>query len=240
MKKILALLVVMAAALPLSVQAQDFGWSNGFWSTTLPATTGTDTLGLALHDRLQSGAEDPVASPSFADTDLHYTPSHERRMANYANFVAKSRQANPQSADTLATVFASQDVVEAMAPFLDAVGLRIDNVADAYAAWWINAWMVSRGLDDDVSRDMAIAVRDQAADAIASSGILRGASEAAKQEMADNLLVQAALLAAAMEQSKGDPAQLRQIAAAASRGARGMDLDLAAMDLTEQGFVPSP
>lgn len=245
MKKIVACLFLMAAMLPLSAQAQDVGWSGGFWSTTLPAITGTDTLGLALRDTIEHAGpsgdargETGASSPS-AYADLHYAPSHERRTANYANFVAKSRQGDPQGADSLATVFASQDVIEAMAPLLDAVGLRIDNVADAYAAWWINAWMVGRSRDDDVSREMAIAVRDQAAHAIASSGILRGASDAAKQEMAESLLVQAALLAAAMEQSKGDVVQLRQIAAAASQGALGMDVDLAAMELTEQGFVPS-
>ncbi|WP_117193440.1 DUF6683 family protein [Rhizobium terrae] len=249
MRRTLAGMFVLAAAImPASLSAQDTGWSNGFWSTTLPAITGTDTLGLALRNSLQdddspgesadTGSE-AATTPPTAAADLRYTPSHERRIANFANFVAKSRLSDPQGANNLAKLFSSQDVVEGMKAPLGAVGLRIDDVADAYAAWWINAWQAGRGRDEDVSRQMAIAVRDQAAAAMASSGMLRGASDAAKQEMAESLLIQAALIAAAMEQSKGNAALSRAIAAAVSQGARGMNVDLATMTLTEQGFVPA-
>lgn len=248
MRRTLAGMFVLAAIMPASASAQDTGWSNGFWSTTLPAITGTDTLGLALRDSLQNGrspgepadtGRGTAATPPAAAADLRYTPSHERRIANFANFVARSRVGDPQGADDLAKLFASQDVVEGMRAPLDAVGLRIDDVADAYAAWWINAWQAGRGRDEDVSRTMATAVRDQAATAIASSGMLRGASDAAKQEMAESLLIQAALIAAAMEQSRDNAALTRAVAAAVLKGARGMSVDLAAMDLTEHGFVPA-
>ncbi|MGK9055602.1 DUF6683 family protein [Neorhizobium petrolearium] len=248
MRRTLAGMFVLAVIMPASLSAQDTGWSNGFWSTTLPAIAGTDTLGLALRNSLQNDrspgesadtGSDTAATPPTAPADLRYTPSHERRIANFANFVAKSRLSDRQGADNLAKLFASQDVVEGMKAPLDAVGLRIDDVADAYAAWWINAWQASRGRDEDVSRTMAIAVRDQAARAMTSSGMMRGASDAAKQEMAESLLIQAALIAAAMEQSKGNAALTRAIAAVASQGARGMNVDLTAMDLTEHGFVPA-
>jgi hypothetical protein len=86
---------------------------------------------------------------------------------------------------------------------------------------------------------MGTAVRAQAAQALATSGLLRGISDAAKQEMAEALLIQAALIAAAMEQSQGNPATSQQIAAAVSQGARTMKVDLARMTLTENGFVPA-
>jgi len=244
MRRTLAGMFVLAVIMPASPSAQDTGWSNGFWSTTLPAIAGTDTLGLTLRGRLQNDdsadtGSEAAATPPTAAADLRYTPSHERRIANFANFVARSRPGNPQGAEDLAKLFSSQDVIEGMKAPLDAVGLRIDDIAGAYAAWWINAWQASRGRDEDVSRTMAIAVRDQAARAITSSGMLRGASDAAKQEMAESLLIQAALIAAAMEQSKGNAALTRAIAAVASQGARGMNVDLTAMDLTEHGFVPA-
>ncbi|SMF60056.1 hypothetical protein SAMN02982989_1015 [Xaviernesmea oryzae] len=244
MRRTLAGMFVLAVIMPASLSAQDTGWSNGFWSTTLPAIAGTDTLGLALRGRLQNDdsadtGSDTAATPPTAPADLRYTPSHERRIANFANFVAKSRLSDRQGADNLAKLFASQDVVEGMKAPLDAVGLRIDDVADAYAAWWINAWQASHGRDEDVSRTMAIAVRNQVVEAMASSGMMRSASDAAKQEMAESLLIQAALIAAAMEQSKGNAALTRAIAAVASQGARGMNVDLTAMDLTEHGFVPA-
>ncbi|MGK9165096.1 hypothetical protein KXR53_02295 [Inquilinus limosus] len=210
-----------------------------FWSTTLPAVTGTDTLGLHLRnlrEQQQDGGQQPKPAVPSAAT-FRYTPSLQRRTANLAQFVAKSRQNDPKGADDLARVFASTDVIEAMRAPLAEAGLRIDDVADAYAVYWINAWQASRGVDDDVSRRMATAVRNQVAGVMASTGALRGASDAAKQEMAESLLIQAALIGEAMKQSQGNPALSRQLAAAVSQGARGMNLDLASMTLTEDGFV---
>lgn len=220
---------------PAAAPAQD-GWG---WSIIIPSVTGTDTLGQALRQGMQErqGPQPGVAAP--APAGFRYAPSRERRAANLARFVARSRAADPQSADNLAKVFAATDIIEQMRAPLAAVGLRIDDVADAYAVWWINAWQASRGVDDDVSRATALAVRDQAARAMAASGMLRGAGDAAKQEMAESFLIQAALVADALKQSQGNPELGRQVAAAVSQGARGMNIDLAGMTLTETGFVPA-
>ncbi|WP_395677088.1 DUF6683 family protein [Inquilinus sp.] len=220
---------------PAAAPAQD-GWG---WSIIIPSVTGTDTLGQALRQGMQEQqrAQPGVAAP--APAGFRYTPSHERRAANQARFVARSRAADPQGADNLAKVFAATDIIEQMRAPLAAVGLRIDDVADAYAVWWINAWQASRGVDDDVSRATALAVRDQAARAMAASGMLSGAGDAAKQEMAESFLIQAALVADALKQSQGNPELGRQVAAAVSQGARGMNVDLASMTLTETGFVPA-
>jgi hypothetical protein len=240
MKRVLLCAVWMAAIWPMAGRAQEM-----FWSTTLPAVTGTDTLGLTLHDLMErQGKGSQPGSPASASqassaAAFRYTPSPQRRAANLARFVAKSRANDPQGAESLAALFASGDVIEGMRAPLAAAGLRIDDVADAYAAWWINAWQASRGVDDDVSRRMATAVRTQAAQALASSGLLRGATDAARQEMAEALLIQATLIAVAIKQSQGNPALGRQIATAVSQGARGMNLDLASMTLTEDGFVPA-
>lgn len=178
------------------------------------------------------------ARPTVDPTMYSYRPDLTRRRANLAQFVKRSRSAGPAGADNLAKIFASQDVIENMRAPLASVGLRIDNVADAYAAWWINAWQASQGVDVDITRQMASAVRNQAAGAFAQSGSLRGANDAAKQEMAEALLAQATLIGAAMDQAKGDPKRSRQIGAAVSQGARGMHVDLSSMRLTADGFVP--
>jgi hypothetical protein len=224
---------------PMSGRAQEM-----FWSTTLPAITGVDPLGTTLRGlrEQQEGSEHPSqsapASAAASAATFRYTPSPQRRAANLARFVARSRQTDPKGAEDLARLFASTDVIEAMRGPLAKVGLRIDDVADAYAVWWINAWLASRGTDLDPSLHMAAAVKSQAADAIASAGALRGASDALKQETAETLLIQAALISAAIEQAKGNSALGQQLAAAVSQGARGMNVDLSAMTLTEDGFVP--
>ncbi|MGL4967693.1 MAG: DUF6683 family protein [Inquilinus sp.] len=237
-RALLCAFVWTAAIWPAAVRGQDVNWSNGFWSTTLPAITGTDTLGTALRGQVEQQRTAPAQSAPAAAT-FRYTPSRDRRAANLAQFVARSRQSDPKGAEDLTKLFASTDLIEAMRPPLAKVGLRIDDVADAYAVWWVNAWLASHGTDLDPSPRMAAAVRNQAARAIASTGALRGVGDAAKQETAEALLVQGALIAAAMEQSKGNPALGRQLAAAVSQGARGMNLDLSSMTLTEDGFVPA-
>lgn len=195
-------------------------------------------ISLQAHADRNSSAEKAPAAPAVDPAALTYRPDLARRRANLARFVAKSRAADPAGADNLARIFASQDVIENMRAPLSAVGLRIDNVADAYAAWWVNAWQASQGVDYALTRRAALAVRDQAARAFAETGALRSANDAAKQEMAESLLTQATLIAAAMEQSKGNPERARQVAAAVMQGARGMHVDLASMKLTEDGFVP--
>ncbi|OWJ64148.1 hypothetical protein [Inquilinus limosus] len=122
---------------PAAAPAQD-GWG---WTIITPSVTGTDTLGLALR-RITEEQQHPqpgAAAPAAEAGAFRYTPSRDRRAANLARFVARSRAADPQGADNLAKVFASTDVVEQMRAPLAAVGLRIDDVADAYAVYWINA-----------------------------------------------------------------------------------------------------
>ncbi|TSD89582.1 hypothetical protein FFK22_006140 [Mycobacterium sp. KBS0706] len=240
MRQILLCAFIWTAAVwPAAGHAQDM-----FWSTTLPAITGTDTLGLhlrELREQQPNGGQrraqpNPVpGTPSAAA--FRYTPSPQRRAANLAQFVAKSRQNDPRGADDLARLFASGDVIEKMRAPLAKVGLRVDDVADAYTVYWVNAWQASRGVDYEISRHTATAVRSQVAGVMASTGALRGAGDAARQEMAESLLIQAMLIEAAVQQSKGNPELGHQLATAVSQGARGMNLDLAGMTLTEDGFV---
>ena len=62
--------------------------------------------------------------------------------------------------------------------------------------------------------------------------------DAVRQEYAEALLLQAAMLGSAFEQWKNDPEMLDQLAEAARRGAQASGLDLSEMTLTTNGFVP--
>jgi hypothetical protein len=119
------------------------------------------------------------------------------------------------------------------------LGLSVDNLADAYAIWWISAWNATHGANPDPSRAMSQAVRAQAASALATTPAIAGAGDAAKQQFAEALLVQMILVDTAVEQNKANPSRLRALAVAVSQGARQMGLDLSAMRLTETGFVPA-
>lgn len=173
-----------------------------------------------------------------APASLTYKPSMERRRANLARFVARSRGADPQGAARLEKEFATTDVIGKMDRALAGYGMRADNVGDAYAAWWLTAWLASRQRTDDPTPRQVAAVRAQAATALASTSEIAGASDAVKQEVAEANLVQAALIGAYAERAKGDPDLSRRVAYAVRKGARASGLDLDAMDLTNDGFTP--
>lgn len=179
----------------------------------------------------------PQAAPADAAA-LTYTVDPARRRANLAGFVAKTRASDPAGADNLAQLFASADIFAAIQTEGDKYGMRVNNLADAYAAYWINAWQASQGQTHDPSRAAMTAVRAQAGRALLDSGGLAGANNAAKQEMAESLWIQAMLAASAAQAAQGKPADQRAVASAVAQGAQGMGLDLSAVRLTDQGFVP--
>jgi len=242
---VLSTLLVLAA--PLRARGQDFAGplSPGAFEATMNMGPIAQTIrqqmraGLygpeaAARENAASGV--PVPAPP---ADLRYTPSKARRAANLADFVARSRRVDPQGADDLQALFAKADIIEAMRQPLAKSGLRVDDLADAYAIWWITAWHASRGGNETPDPRTVAAVRAQAARALSASPVVRGAGDGPKQQLAEALLIQAALLDDAVERSKTRPDQMRAVRVAAAQGARGMGLDLESMTLTETGFAPS-
>jgi hypothetical protein len=244
-RRTLAALMAIAV-LSAPAAAQDMGWS-----TITPSMAGTDILGLALREHREQAAgrrpsgggatpqrQRAESTPASALAALRFTPSRTRRAANLAAFVEKTRAVDRGNAQDLERLFASGDVIERLGEAMRPLGLRTDNVADAYAIWWIAAWNATQGENPTPSRAMSEAVRAQAARALSSVPAVRGASEAAKQEFAEALLVQMVFVDVSVEQNKGNPARLRELRTAVMQGARGMGLDLSRMRLTERGFVP--
>jgi hypothetical protein len=91
----------------------------------------------------------------------------------------------------------------------------------------------------DIEPDPATveAVKRQVRNAFAATPDFAKASDAERQEYAEALLLQAAMLASALYQWKSDPKMLEQLAQAARQGAMASGLDLANMTLTPNGFV---
>lgn len=247
MRSLPAILTALVLAFPAASQARDmsgpldgagaFVWLNmGPVSDTIRQDMRNGKYGAA--EQARQLAKD-ARTPGFqtASLDLGFTPSKERRTRNLADFVAKSRKVDPQGADRLQALFARTDLIEAMRGPLGKAGLRIDNVADAYAAWWITAWYASRGSNETPDAKTVAAVKAQTVRALSATPMMQGASEASKQQMAEALLIQAAMLDDAVEQSKARPDWMAGVRSAAAQGAKGMGLDLSAMTLTDAGFV---
>jgi hypothetical protein len=179
----------------------------------------------------------PVAASAAL---LRFTPNLAVRQRNLAGFVAKTRAQSPESADQMARLFASTDIFAAMAQGLAPKGLRIDNVADAYTVYWITAWEASRGIvGADNSRAQAQGVKAQVSRALLSAPEFTKATTAQKQELAEALLIQTALISASAEAAASDGAQLTVIGNAVREGAKAMGLDLDAMELGPNGFGPA-
>lgn len=240
--------IALAVSFGLGVSPASAQYYDGvFW---IGQTGGMHTILnhqiLAEHIKRGGGKDGPsasvaVSSPAAApasSASFFYSPSLQRRRGNYARFVEQSRRADPAGAEGLAANLAL-DPVALMEPELATVGLRIDDVADAYAVYWVEAWQAVHGVSGDTSRATAQAVRAQAARAIAAMPAFASATAAQKQEFAESYLVQAVLVGAAKEQSKDDPGKLAQVSAAVEKGARAAGLDLRAMTLTEEGFRPA-
>ena len=186
-----------------------------------------------------NGEPQAPAQPAVNPAALRYTPSKTRRSANLAAFVRKVRARDPKGADDLQKVFAEGDFIERIGGLVAAQGLHVDDVADAYALWWITAWHAARGNNDTPPPQIISAVQAQAARAVLATGEIATASDAQKQALAEALWVQSVLVDIAVEQARQDPARLRAIGVAVRQGARGMGLDLDAIELTTRGFVPA-
>lgn len=249
MKKLI--LVIALAAGPAS--AQDLinpSWDGGVWLADQMYQSRINDMmmeNVMMANVRKRGSPEELEVQSSSDTSsatalqsaqLDFTPSMQRRQANYASFVERSRKVDPAGAAGLEANL-KLDPIALMKPELAKFGLRVDNVADAYAVYWVEAWQAVHGVNGASSRATAQAVRAQAAKAIGATPEFASATAAQKQEFAESYLVQAVMVGAAKEQAAGDPAKLAQVAAAVEKGARAAGLDLRAMVLTEEGFRPA-
>ena len=239
LKSIVAGAIAILLCCEPAAYAQSFvgNWNfGGGWVESENVNAMNKVLSAAVQSRADEAT--PPAESIARDDDLTgYTLSTARRQANYSRFVEATRRADPAGAKDLAATLAS-DPIATMAPELAKIGLRTNDVADAYAVYWVEAWEAVHGQNGHSSRETAQVVRAQVAAAMMTTLQLAHASDAQKQELADALLVQALLIGAAREQAGSDPLKLRQIATSVRQGAKATGLDLEAMRLTRQGFLP--
>jgi fumarylacetoacetate (FAA) hydrolase family protein len=72
-----------------------------------------------------------------------------------------------------------------------------------------------------------------------STPALLAKTDAQKQELAEAMFIQSALIPVFIESTKSDPVQLAQMKMAIAQGAKGFGLDLDKINLTSQGFRPA-
>jgi hypothetical protein len=232
-------------------RAQSMPWIN---PQVLSTTTGTDVMSTVLQDKAASADEsdEEAASAStnrlttkgrqdaaqVAAVDFRYRYNPARTAQNLRSFLARApnRAARAELEQTIAVQPTLMDDIRAsIGPY----GLDTHNVADAYAMWWMNAWLVANKRDEVPDSRTVEAVKEQVRRAFATNPDFVATGDAERQEYAEALLLQATMLGSAFEKWKNDPKMLDQLAAASREGAKaGYGIDLETMTLTTSGFVP--
>lgn len=179
----------------------------------------------------------PTRDASGANLDFSYRYDKARTRQNLQNFVARTPNAGGR-AELQKLIAAQPDIIRDIRAGIQPYGLDSHNVADAYAFYWINAWLVANKRDEDPDRGTIAMVKQQVRNAFAATPSFFATSSADRQEYAESLMLQATILASSFEQLQNNPAMLDQLAKAARQGAKASGLNLSLMTLTKNGFVP--
>lgn len=170
---------------------------------------------------------------------LSFQPDLALRKQFTQQFVERIQAQNPVGAETLSALQAQGDIIETIQTTLNAKGLTVTHLADAYVVWWVSMWQAAQGKITVLERETAQAVKEQATKALLKTGVFKDANDSTKQELAETLLLQALLLDAALEQVKSDPLLLEQLSESVINEAKQSGLALDKMLLTPKGFVPT-
>lgn len=195
----------------------------------------TNTLSLDALTQSEAQRAAPTASVSTT-----FRPSPEVRKRNFAGIVSRVRATDPKTAAELERALASQDVIALAGKGIAKYGLKTNDVADTLTVYFITAWYGMRGRDDDPSRALVTAVRQQFVSAMGRTPGFAKLTDAQKQEIAEGTLIQTMLVSGYVQAAKQNPALLGQVKTAIGQGAKAtFGFDLASVQLTEKGLQRS-
>lgn len=238
-------IAILAAGSACSALAQYNYTNTGFYteSSNFNSYMQNVDFNRVTADTIDDGSnEADVKNPSpheASGSSLFYTPSLSLRRENAARFALSMKKNNPANASHLEASISEGKFVDDMDQIMKPMGLRIDNVADAYALWWVMAWTAANAnaVSEVPLQQSIFAVKNQATELLTSAPEFASAPDALKQEIAETMLIQTVVLVNEMELTKNNPVQQDRLAKAVNQSAMQMGLDLTKMDLTERGFA---
>lgn len=190
----------------------------------------------------EDAASPPAASAPAVSFDTSYTPSSVVSARILQQYLVDVRlRAGSEVRERLNTAFASRTPAELWLELVAADGLKVNDVADALAAYWVLNWITANGayaLKVDHGP-----VRTQLATAMAADPSFRALTDRQRQEMAErymlDFLLQHALLNDALDRK--DMGALLQLSGnATARFRQEMGVDLLALVPGPEGLVPRP
>lgn len=232
------LTVLLPALTPASAQGVDWG---GIMQTEAMNSVVEEIAQQQAADVARRDVSQPLQEKGqeASETDLSYSSSPTRTSRNLRIFLDRSKASNPALADDLEQLFSAVDVVGEVGKAMRGYGLSPDNVADAYAVWWISAWSAANGVETTDDPAIYQAVKMQARAAFAATPDFAKLPDADRQQFAEASIIQAVLLDTANDGMRGtNPQGMAALAANARKGAKDMGIDLDTLVLTREGFRP--
>lgn len=168
-----------------------------------------------------------------------YSFSKSRTRSNLNALAQRMQASDPANGAQMEKLLASTDVIGPVKGVMRQLGLEQNNVAHAYAVYWVIYWGLANNVHDTPSAGAMQAVARQAEINFVANADFAIMDDAAKQQAAEELMVLAAIMDATSEQAKSDPALAAQAAKAALQGSKASGLELDKMTLTEEGFKPT-
>jgi hypothetical protein len=187
---------------------------------------------------LKSDNDGGMADATSEAPDVRYTPSKARTRSNLKALAAKLQTTDPANGAQADQLFASTDVIGAVEGVMGRLGLEKNNVAHAYALYWVIYWGLANKVHDTPSAAAMQAVARQAESGFAANAAFAALGNAEKQQAAEELMALAAIMDASSELAKSDAGLATQMADAAIQGSQRSGLELDKITLTEAGFVP--
>ena len=166
-----------------------------------------------------------------------FRPDPAIRQQAYTRAVATVQQASLQDAAQLRTQLASGRIRTAAASYLGRYGMSPNNLVDTTALYLASAWFATRASAGDPSAAQMAGLRRQVALTFSTMPRVLGASDAAKQVLAEANVIQAVITGALANAAAANPRAAGSVRTNVARAVQDTyQLDLTRLNLTAQGL----
>jgi hypothetical protein len=214
----------------------------------LAPITGAQAQGVfdlgALTNSIPINATKPVAAGAAAApvsasalASMRYVPSMTVRKATYAEMVKNMRAANVDVGNQMEAVFAQTDVIGLIDDAMGKFGMSANNIADAYALYFLSAWMGANGRTDENTPEQLKGTQKMAQDALSQVPDMLKLADDKKQTFSESLLIQSLLNDEMIKAVASDPAGLSKVKNDIKMAAKEMGIDVDGFNMTANGLV---
>jgi hypothetical protein len=233
-------LFAIALLVGLSAPADAQGvFDMGVLTNTLSNNAGKGADGQSGGGGLAAGfAAQPAALPADVKKQFLFKFSPEVRQKTYATFVKQMSESHPQQAQAYKDMLAQNDILEMMGQQLTTYGLATNNVSDAFTGYILTLYMMANGRTDENSKEEVASVQKQVDAILANVPALLNASDAEKQNIAENMWMVIFTSVVETEAAKANPQAMAELQSAAKKlFLDQFKMDVSQFNLTPQGFI---